>query len=145
MSNLNKKIDAKVEAWQNPRIESEHPYPYLDGIVMIHLDHVSLHVETKRWTVERTIACSIAAEEWWPRIGKISITRRSLSCVMRNVAVLPALWVFVDDGSTDDTPAILVHFSDCLKNSASNIGGHRRNSSVRRRYWASSRQGEIRR
>ena len=34
MSNLNKKIYAKIEAWRNRRIEGEHPYLYLDRIVM---------------------------------------------------------------------------------------------------------------
>ena len=34
MSNLNKKIYVKIEAWRNRRIEGEHPYLYLDGIVM---------------------------------------------------------------------------------------------------------------
>ena len=34
VSNLNKKIYAKIEAWRNRRIEAEHPYLYLDGIVM---------------------------------------------------------------------------------------------------------------
>ncbi|MGY3532303.1 transposase [Bradyrhizobium sp. USDA 4452] len=33
-ANLNKKIYAKIEAWRNRRIEGEHPYLYLDGIVM---------------------------------------------------------------------------------------------------------------
>ena len=33
-TNLNKKIYAKIEAWRNRRIEGEHPYLYLDGIVM---------------------------------------------------------------------------------------------------------------
>ena len=33
-SNLNKKIYAKIEAWRNRRIEGEHPYVYLNGIVM---------------------------------------------------------------------------------------------------------------
>ena len=28
------KIYAKIEAWRNRRIEGEHPYLYLDGIVM---------------------------------------------------------------------------------------------------------------
>jgi hypothetical protein len=32
VSNLNKKIYAKIEAWRNRRIEGEHPYLYLDGI-----------------------------------------------------------------------------------------------------------------
>src|SRR6201981_1513588 len=34
VSNLNKKIYAKIEAWRNRRIEGEHPYLYLHGIVM---------------------------------------------------------------------------------------------------------------
>ena len=34
VSNLDKKIYAKIEAWRNRRIEGEHPYLYLDGIVM---------------------------------------------------------------------------------------------------------------
>jgi len=34
VSNLNKKIYAKIEAWRNRRLESKHPYVYLDGIVM---------------------------------------------------------------------------------------------------------------
>jgi transposase-like protein len=34
VSNLNKKIYAKIEAWRNRRIEGDHPYLYLDGIVM---------------------------------------------------------------------------------------------------------------
>lgn len=34
VSNLNKKIYATIEAWRNRPIEGEHPYIYLDGIVM---------------------------------------------------------------------------------------------------------------
>ena len=34
VSNLNKKIYAKIEAWRKRPIEGEHPYLYLDGIVM---------------------------------------------------------------------------------------------------------------
>lgn len=34
VSNLNKKIYAKIEAWRNRPITGEHPYLYLDGIVM---------------------------------------------------------------------------------------------------------------
>ena len=34
VSNLNKKIYAKIEAWRNRRIGGEPPYLYLDGIVM---------------------------------------------------------------------------------------------------------------
>jgi transposase-like protein len=32
VSNLNKKIYAKIAAWRNRRIEGEHPYLYLDGM-----------------------------------------------------------------------------------------------------------------
>lgn len=34
VSNLNKKIYSKIEEWRNRPIEGEHPYLYLDGIVM---------------------------------------------------------------------------------------------------------------
>ncbi len=34
VSNLNKKIYAKIETWRHRRIEGDHPYLYLDGIVM---------------------------------------------------------------------------------------------------------------
>jgi len=34
VSNLNKTICAKIEAWRNRPIEGEHPYVFLDGIVM---------------------------------------------------------------------------------------------------------------
>ena len=34
VSNLNRKIYAKIEAWRHQPIEGDHPYLYLDGIVM---------------------------------------------------------------------------------------------------------------
>lgn len=34
VSNLNMKVYAKIEAWQNRPIEGAHPYVFLDGIVM---------------------------------------------------------------------------------------------------------------
>ncbi|MBB4232983.1 transposase-like protein [Rhizobium mongolense] len=34
VSNLNKKIYAKIEEWRNRPIDGTHPYVYLDGIVM---------------------------------------------------------------------------------------------------------------
>lgn len=34
VSDLNKKIYATIETWRNRSIEGEHPYVYLDGIVM---------------------------------------------------------------------------------------------------------------
>ena len=33
VSNLNKKIYAKIEEWRHRPIEGDHPYLYLDGIV----------------------------------------------------------------------------------------------------------------
>jgi len=34
ISNLNKKIYAKIDAWRHRKIEGDHPYVFLDGIVM---------------------------------------------------------------------------------------------------------------
>jgi transposase-like protein len=34
VSDLNKKIYETIETWHNRPIEGEHPYVYLDGIVM---------------------------------------------------------------------------------------------------------------
>ena len=34
VSNLNQKIYGQIEAWRNQPIEGEHPYLYLDGIVL---------------------------------------------------------------------------------------------------------------
>ncbi|MBO6614091.1 MAG: IS256 family transposase [Roseitalea sp.] len=34
VSNLNKKIYAKIDEWRHRRIEGDHPYVFLDGIVM---------------------------------------------------------------------------------------------------------------
>ena len=34
VSNLNKKIYAKIDQWRQRRIEGDHPYVFLDGIVM---------------------------------------------------------------------------------------------------------------
>ena len=34
VSNLNKKTYATIEAWRNRAITGEHPYVYLDGIVL---------------------------------------------------------------------------------------------------------------
>ena len=34
VSELNKKIYGTIEAWRNRPIEGEHPYVYLDGIVL---------------------------------------------------------------------------------------------------------------
>jgi transposase-like protein len=34
VSDLNKKIYGTIEAWRNRPIEGEHPYVYLDGIVL---------------------------------------------------------------------------------------------------------------
>ena len=34
VSNLNRKICQQIETWRNRPIEGEHPYLYLDGIVL---------------------------------------------------------------------------------------------------------------
>jgi transposase-like protein len=34
MSNLNQKIYGQIETWRHQPIEGEHPYLYLDGIVL---------------------------------------------------------------------------------------------------------------
>ncbi len=34
VSNLNKKLYSQIETWRNRSIEGEHPYLYLDGIVL---------------------------------------------------------------------------------------------------------------
>jgi len=34
ISNLNKKVYRKIEAWRNCPLEEEYPYVYLDGIVL---------------------------------------------------------------------------------------------------------------
>ena len=34
VSNLNKKIYAKIDDWRHRPIEGDHPYVFLDGIVM---------------------------------------------------------------------------------------------------------------
>jgi transposase-like protein len=34
LSDISGAVYAKIEAWRNRRIEGEHPYLYLDGIVM---------------------------------------------------------------------------------------------------------------
>ena len=34
VSNLNQKIYSQIEAWRHQPIEGEHPYLYLDGIVL---------------------------------------------------------------------------------------------------------------
>jgi putative transposase len=48
VSNLNKKIYASIEAWRKRPIEAEHPYLYLDGIVLTagEVRNVSLLVAT---------------------------------------------------------------------------------------------------
>jgi transposase-like protein len=34
VSRLNQKIDAQIEAWRNRPIQGQHPYVYLDGVVL---------------------------------------------------------------------------------------------------------------
>jgi putative transposase len=58
VSDLNKKIYETIETWRNRRIEGEHPYVYLDGIVM-----------KRSWAGEvRNVAGGDCGErQWLPR------------------------------------------------------------------------------
>src|SRR5882672_10306191 len=58
VSNLNKKIYAKIEAWRNRRIEGEHPYLYLDGIVM-----------KRTWAGSLLVASAVNSEGFWEILG----------------------------------------------------------------------------
>jgi putative transposase len=95
VSNLNKKIYAKIEAWRNRRIEGEHPYLYLDGIVMKRtwageVRNVSLLVAIRR-VFERFLASAKA-----PRRTSLAGRR---SCATWSTAALPAC------SSSSPTPA----------------------------------------
>src|ERR1700704_6352227 len=61
VSNLNKKIYVKIEAWRNRRIEGEHPYLYLDGIVM-----------KRTWAGEVRNVSLLVASASTPRIERFS-------------------------------------------------------------------------
>ena len=98
VSNLNKKIYAKIEAWRNRRIEGEHPYLYLDGIVMKRtwageVRNVSLLVASAsiRRVFERFLASAKA-----PRRTSLAGRR---SCATSSTAALPAC------SSSSPTPA----------------------------------------
>jgi putative transposase len=54
VSNLNKKIYAKIEAWRNRRIEGEHPYLYLDGIVMKRVAGPARFAMSRSWWPARS-------------------------------------------------------------------------------------------
>src|ERR1700716_861297 len=62
VSNLNKKIYAKIEAWRNRRIEGENPYLYLDGIVM-----------KRTWAGEvRNVSLECLVRRADPELGRVS-------------------------------------------------------------------------
>ncbi len=63
VSNLNKKIYGQIEAWRNQPIAAEHPYLYLDGIVL-----------KRSWAgevrnVSRMVAISVNAEGYREILG----------------------------------------------------------------------------
>ena len=77
VSDLNKKIYATIETWRNRPIEGEHPYIYLDGIVMKRswageVRNVSLlvaiAVNDVESGIEETLAYYQFPEEHWRRI-----------------------------------------------------------------------------
>ena len=79
VSNLNKKIYAKIEAWRNRRIEGEHPYLYLDGIVM-----------KRTWAGEvRNVSLLVAKAkprmpsiQQFPKLGSVGVLK--LRCTTKN-------------------------------------------------------------
>jgi putative transposase len=63
VSDLNKKIYATIETWRNRPIEGEHPYVYLDGIVM-----------KRSWAgevrnVSLLVAIAVNVEGYWEMLG----------------------------------------------------------------------------
>ena len=67
-----------------------------------------------------------------PCRDEASYARRTIASVLAQTH-LPALWVIVDDGSSDQTPQILAEYA----------AKHPFIKIVRRAYFASSRQGVI--
>ena len=85
VSDLNKKIYATIEAWRNRPIVGEHPYVYLDGIVL-----------KRSWAgevrnVSLLVAIGVNADGWLERIPQASqgpSVRRRISRRMRSSGLL---------------------------------------------------------
>jgi Transposase, Mutator family len=77
VSNLNKQIYAKIEAWRNRPIEGEHPYVFLDGIVMTRtwageVRNVSLLVAIYRLHEGEAAAALLAAITSHPKVRRFT-------------------------------------------------------------------------
>ena len=85
VSDLNKKIYATIEAWRNRPIVGEHPYVYLDGIVL-----------KRSWAgevrnVSLLVAIGVNEDGWLERIPQASqgpSVRRRISRRMRSSGLL---------------------------------------------------------
>jgi hypothetical protein len=64
VSDLNSKIYGTIEAWRNPPIEGEHPYVYLDGIVL-----------KRSWAGEVNANCSSLLSQAAERKSENRLTR----------------------------------------------------------------------
>src|SRR6478735_1514904 len=68
VSDLNKKIYATIEAWRNRPIEGEHPYVYLDGIVLKRSWAGEVRNISLRRTCKQPSSCEllgVAAEDYF--------------------------------------------------------------------------------
>jgi len=92
VSDLNKKIYGAIEAWRNRPIEGEHPYVFLDGIVL-----------KRTWTgevrnVSLLVAIGVNRQGFRDILGNRAFARRWRTSVGTNIWGVPAL--------TDPRPAL---------------------------------------
>jgi putative transposase len=63
VSDLNKKIYATIEAWRNRPIEGEHPYVYLDGIVLNLAAARLRHIAGTAWSTKRYLNIELLKDQ----------------------------------------------------------------------------------
>src|SRR5262245_21130927 len=63
VSDLNKKIYGTIEAWRNRPIEDEHPYVYLDGIVLNLAAARLRHIAGTAWSTKRYLNIQLLKEQ----------------------------------------------------------------------------------
>jgi hypothetical protein len=86
VSDLNKKIYGTIEAWRNRPLEGEHPYVYLDGIVLKRswageVRNVSLLVERERLSGDsRHLRGGEGGQDWLERVPQASQGTRAVRC-----------------------------------------------------------------